>query len=90
MFQVFHTYVAGVLSEFAKVDLDIAYVCNGFQVFLGVFQVFQMYVRKCFICFRCMLQVFYLDVIKVDLVLHMLGYACYSCRGTAVGHHAGA
>jgi hypothetical protein len=35
-----------------------SYVCNGFQVFCK--------------CFRCLLLVFHLDVVKVDLVLHML------------------
>jgi hypothetical protein len=39
----------------------VAYVCNGFLVFC-----------KCFSYFGCMLQVFYLDVAKVDLALHML------------------
>jgi hypothetical protein len=26
----------------------------------------------CFICFECMLQMFHLDAVQVDLVLHML------------------
>ena len=38
VFQVFHTYVANVLSDVAKVDLDIAYV------FTMAF--------KCILCFR--------------------------------------
>jgi hypothetical protein len=33
MLQVFRPNVA-------KVDLDVAYVCNGFQVFSGVLQLF--------------------------------------------------
>jgi hypothetical protein len=37
MLQVFYLYVA-------KVDLDVACVCNGFQVFSGVLQLFQTYV----------------------------------------------
>jgi hypothetical protein len=28
----------------AKVDLDVAWVCNGFQVFSGILQVFQTFV----------------------------------------------
>jgi len=41
--------------------LGVAYVCNVFQVFLGVLFVF-----------RRMSQVFHLDVVKADQVLHML------------------
>ena len=59
--------------------LDIAYACNGFQVFSGVLQVLQTYVAsvldKCcrrFSYLRRILQVFHLDVAKVDRVLHML------------------
>jgi hypothetical protein len=43
-----------------------------------------------------MLQVFHLDVVKVDLMLHILQWepptvvACCSCWGAAVGHRAGA
>jgi hypothetical protein len=43
----------------------------------------------CFMCFRCMLHIFHLDVAKVDLVLHMLQWLytyvasvcikCFSC-----------
>jgi hypothetical protein len=40
-----------------KVDLEVARVA----------MVFSSICRKCFICFRRMLQVFYLDVAKVDL-----------------------
>jgi hypothetical protein len=83
--------------------LAVVYVCNGFQVFFGIFlQVFQTHVSsvssvfffmlqvlhpgcfksrsgvadvamamhacfKCFICFRHLLLVFYLDISKVDL-----------------------
>jgi hypothetical protein len=39
MLQMFYLYVA-------KVDLDVASVCNGFQVFSGVLQVFQTYVAS--------------------------------------------
>jgi hypothetical protein len=69
VFQVFHTYVASVfIYRFCK-DLGVAYVCNGFfKCFLGVSDV----CFKCFNCFDCMLQLFYLNVVKVDLLLHML------------------
>jgi hypothetical protein len=46
---------------------------NGFQVFSGVF--FTSVSNACFECFSCfvrMLQVFYLDVIKPDLVLQLV------------------
>jgi hypothetical protein len=39
---MFHTYVASVM--------DVAYVCNGFQVFLGVFANISNSCFKCFIC----------------------------------------
>jgi hypothetical protein len=42
---------------------------------------------KCFICFRCMLQVFHLEVAKVDLdvaciymqMFHVFSYLCCKC-----------
>jgi hypothetical protein len=37
--QVFYLY-------FVKIDLDIAYVCNDFQGFSGVWQVFRTYVAS--------------------------------------------
>jgi hypothetical protein len=43
----------------------VAYVCIGYTRVLKFFLVF-------FKCFRRMLQLFYLDVAKVDQVLHML------------------
>jgi hypothetical protein len=73
MFQVFHPDVAyvdmalptcfkrmfRVLRMFhtyvVKVDLDVAYVATTIHACF-----------KCFICFRHMLQIFYLDVSKVD------------------------
>jgi hypothetical protein len=39
MLQVFYPNVT-------KVDLDVACVCNGFQVFSDILQVFQMYVAS--------------------------------------------
>ena len=65
------------------VYLDIVYVshicCKCFiwmlhmlAMALKCFQVFQTYVARVSSIFRCMLQVFHLDVTKVDQVLHML------------------
>jgi hypothetical protein len=45
-----------------------AHVCNSYT---RVFKFFLMFC-KCFSYFKHMLQVFYLDVAKVDQVLHML------------------
>jgi hypothetical protein len=50
MLQVFYLDVA-------KVDLDVAYVCNGYTCVLGVCK-----------CFRCMLQVFQTYVASVSAV----------------------
>jgi hypothetical protein len=50
--------------DVALVDLDVVYICNSYtcvHVFLGVF--------KCFSYFGRMLQVFYLDLSKVDHTL---------------------
>jgi hypothetical protein len=52
--------------------LDVAYVCNSFQVFLGVFASVSDACFKCSIYLYSMLQVLYLDISKVDRVLHML------------------
>jgi hypothetical protein len=52
-----------------------AYVCNGYT---RVFKFFWCFANvldvccKCFSCFGYMLQVFYLNVTKVDRMLHML------------------
>jgi len=53
--------------------LDVAYGCNGFQVFSCVFliQVFQKHVSSVSTVFRRMLQLLYLDVSKVDRVLYL-------------------
>jgi hypothetical protein len=63
--QVFHLDVV-------KIDLDVAYICYGFQVFSNVFASVSNVCCKCFSCFRRMLQVFHINVAKVNLVLHML------------------
>jgi hypothetical protein len=53
--------------------MDIAYVCNGFEVFYVFLQVFQKYVSSVsLIIFKRMLQVLHLDVLKVDRMLHIL------------------
>jgi hypothetical protein len=44
--------------------LDVAYVCNDFQVFLGILQVFQTYVASVLDAFRYMLRVFHLCITK--------------------------
>jgi hypothetical protein len=78
-----------------KVDLDVAYVFNGYTCISSVSDN-QTYVCKCFSCFRRMLQVFHLDVAKVVLVLHMLQWdspvitAYCSCWGATRGHRVGA
>ena len=55
--------------------LDVAYGCNGFQVcFRCVFQVFHKHVSSVSTAFRRMLQPLYLDVSKVDRVLHLSSY----------------
>ena len=65
--------------------LNVEYVCNGFRVFSGVLQVFQTYAASVLailaICYKC----FHLQVVKIDLVLHMLQWdppvvaAYYNC-----------
>jgi hypothetical protein len=67
MLQMFHTYVTSVLSRCC-----ICFAMT-FQVFLHVFQT---HISSVFICllsvFRHMLQMFHLDVSKVDQMLHIL------------------
>jgi hypothetical protein len=47
--------------------LDVACVCNGFQVFFSFFlQVFQTHVSNVSYAFRRILQVLHIDVSKVD------------------------
>jgi hypothetical protein len=73
---MFHTYVASVSSDVAYVShmvqvfhLDVAYVLQWLYIcFPGVSNV----CCKCFNCSGRMLQVFHLDFVKVDLVLHIL------------------
>ena len=84
MFRVFHVFQRYVSSAFSGrmlqvclsgcficfthtlhvFYLDVAYGCNGFQVF-------QKHVSSVSTVFRRMLQLLYLDVSKVDRVLHL-------------------
>ena len=52
--------------------LDVAYVCNGFQVFSGVFASVSDSCFKCFICLQTYVSVASKCFKKVDRVLHML------------------
>jgi hypothetical protein len=67
MFQVFHvfqTYAVNVSSKCFKSRSWCCTCCNGYTTCF-----------KCFIYFQTMLQLFYLDVLKVDLVLHVFFYS---------------
>jgi hypothetical protein len=78
MFQIFHlyhTYVASVFIWILRIHacasvfhLDTAYVYNGFQVFL---QVFQKHVSSVASVLFCMLQLLHMYVSKVNRMLHM-------------------
>ena len=63
--------------------LDVAYGCNSFQVLSGVFSSVST-------AFRHMLQLLYLDVSKIDRVLHLSSPSAASSRcvllPTSVGH----
>jgi hypothetical protein len=84
-FICFHTYVASVLSGYwicfhtyvARVSsgccICLQWLSSVFRCFASVSDV----CYKCFSCFGHMLQVFHLDVAKVDLVLHMLQWDPY-------------
>jgi hypothetical protein len=63
--------------------LMFTYICNGYTCIFKFFLCFASVSDvccKCFSCFGRMLQVFYLDVAKVDRVLHML-QSCEKGRG---------
>jgi hypothetical protein len=75
----FHMYICKYFH------LDVPMFCNGytyaFKFFLGVLQVFQTLCCRYFSCFGRILQVFHLDVAKVDRMLHMLnGSMGPTCR----------
>jgi hypothetical protein len=61
---LFHTCVTCVLSRCC------IYFAMAFQAFSCVFTSVSDVCCKCFNCFECILQMFYLDVSKVDRVLH--------------------
>jgi hypothetical protein len=68
--------------------LDVVYVCNGLKVFLGVFASVFNVCCKYFSCFKCILQVFHLDVVNIDRVFLVLQWAlatavCCNCWGSA-------
>jgi hypothetical protein len=68
MLQVFHLDVAYVSYICCKCFIWMLHMFSIHTCFPGISDV----CCKCFNCFRCMLQVFHLNVVKVDLVLHML------------------
>ena len=74
MLQAYVSSVLGV-SNVCLFYLDVAYVCYGsIHMFQACF--------KCFKCFRLMLQVFHLNVAKVDLdvaYVAMTIHACFKC-----------
>jgi hypothetical protein len=51
--------------------LDVAYLCNDFQVFLGVFASVLYVCLSVSFVFFCMLQMLHLNISKVDQVLPM-------------------
>ena len=55
--------------DVSKIDFSVAHVAMAIHAYF-----------KCFICFRRMLQMFYLDVSKVDLAhIAMAIYVCFKC-----------
>jgi hypothetical protein len=65
MLHIFYTYVSIILSGYC---VCFTMASSVFQVFL---QVFQMHVSSVLSAFRCMLQVLYPNVWKVDWVLYL-------------------
>jgi hypothetical protein len=80
MFQCFRGMLQVFYTDVAKIDLDVAFVAKVCTCMLqasvpNVSSIFQTYVASVSSAFFYMLQVLYLNVSKVDLVLHMLlGY----------------
>jgi hypothetical protein len=67
--------------------LDVVYVCNSLKVFLGVFASVFDVCCKCFSYFKCMLQVFHLDVANRDRgVPRVAGGTCHSRLLQLLGH----
>jgi hypothetical protein len=73
-----------------------AMATHALSSFSGVLKMFQHVCSKYFSCFEHMLQVFHLNVAKVDMVLHMLQWdspvvaVCLNYWGAIVGHRASA
>jgi hypothetical protein len=66
MFQVFF----GVSYVYLQVfNLDVAYVCNGFQMFLGRFRKCFRRLFQVFYVFFCMLQLLHMNISKVAQVM---------------------
>ena len=65
VFQIFHMYVV-LYIDVAKVDKDVALLQLLYTCISSV-------CSKCFICSRRMLQMFYLDIVKVHLDI---AYTC--------------
>jgi hypothetical protein len=92
MLQVFFLDVAYVPHKYVASVLSRCRIC--LQWLSSVFQVFQI-CCKSFSCFGRILQVFRLNVAKVDMGLHMLQWdppataTCSSSWVTAVGRRAG-
>jgi hypothetical protein len=60
--------------DVAKVDLNVANIAMVIHTFFlrgGYTHILQSVCSKCFIRFRCMLQVFYLDIAYVVAALHI-------------------
>jgi hypothetical protein len=72
--------------DVAKVDLvlHVASILSGCYICCtGYTRMLQVYVFKCFNCFKHMLQVFYLDVAFVVVAIHVyvvsVCFKCFSC-----------
>ena len=72
MFQVFHVFRTYVVSVLFGCYIRFVMATYVFPSIFKCLQVFQTYVVSVLALFGHMLQVFYLDIAKVDMVLHML------------------
>jgi hypothetical protein len=85
---MFDTYVASVSSEYCicfthmlqMLHPDVVYVLQWLHTY---FSRVSDICCKCFDCFGRILQMFLLDVVKVDLVLHMLQCYPFAVAGPA-------
>jgi hypothetical protein len=81
---MFQVYVPNVSSRFLGVclqvfHLDVAYVFTHMKCFQVFFSSVSHICFECFSCFTLMLQVFYLDISKIDLVLQLVFQMHVSC-----------